>query len=124
VAGVAIVSLAFGLFHFPGLHGTTLPKVILITALSSVIFCLGFLQAGALWAAIGLHFGLNLTLHSIVGAGDPNRASLLRLHVDSPQLGWDAWFWSLVATLILAAALLAIGCRSGSDVMRGRVPEG
>ena len=81
----------------------------MITALSSLLFCLGFLRTGTLWAAIGLHFGLNLTLHSIFGAGDPNRASLIRLAVEPAQLGWDAWFWSLTAMLILAAVLFATG---------------
>ena len=111
-AAVAIVSLAFGLFHVPGLQGAALGKVIAITALSSLVFCLGYLRTRTLWAAIGLHFGLNLTLHSLFGAGDPNRASLLRLNVGSPSPEWDAWFWSLAATLSLAAALLAVGGRA------------
>jgi hypothetical protein len=109
---VAVVSLAFGLFHVPGLQGAALAKVIAITVLSSLVFCLGYLRTGTLWAAIGLHFGLNLTLHSLFGAGDPNRASLLRLSVESTPPGWDAWFWSLTATLVAAAALLAMGRRS------------
>lgn len=121
---VAVVSLAFGLFHVPCLQGAALAKIVAITALSSLVFCLGYLRTGTLWAAIGLHFGLNLTLHSIFGAGDPNRASLLRLNVASPLPGWDAWFWSLTATLIVAAALLAIVRRSRVGLPRATPAAG
>ena len=111
VASVAITSLAFGLFHFPGMHGLALLKVVATAGLCSVIFCLGFLRTGTLWAAIALHAGLNITLHSILGAGDANRASLLRVVADGPVPVWDVWFWSFMAAGSVTAILLALGLR-------------
>ena len=117
VAAVALVSLAFGLFHFPGMHGLALLKVVAMTGLCSVIFCLGFLRAGTLWAAIALHAGMNITLHSILGAGDANRASLLRVVPDGPASDWDVWFWSFMLAGSAAAIVLALGLRkrAGDD---------
>lgn len=107
VAAVAIVSLAFGLFHVSGMQGLALLKVVAITGLCSVIFCLGFLRQGTLWAAIGLHAGMNVTMHSIFGAGDPNRASLLRIAYDGPPPTWDVWFWSFMLAGSAAAIVIA-----------------
>lgn len=117
VAAVAIASLAFGLFHFPGMHGLALLKMVATAGLCSVIFCLGFLRAGALWAAIALHAGLNITLHSVLGAGDANRASLLRVVTDGPARGWDVWFWSFMLAGSVAAIALGLGLRkrAGDD---------
>ena len=114
VAAVAITSLAFGLFHFPGMHGLALLKMVATAGLCSVIFCLGYLRAGTLWAAIALHAGLNITLHSILGAGDANRASLLRVVTDGPAPGWDVWFWSFMVAGSMAAVMLAIGLRKSA----------
>jgi membrane protease YdiL (CAAX protease family) len=108
VIAVAVVSIAFGFFHVPGLQGLALAKVAAITAFCSVIFCLGFLRTGTLWAAIGLHAGMNLALHSIFGAGDASRASLMRVVPDGPSLGWDPWFWSMTAVLVASALMLAL----------------
>jgi membrane protease YdiL (CAAX protease family) len=108
VAAVVTVSLAFGLFHFPGMYGLALLKIIAITGLCSVIFCLGFLRHGTLWAAIGLHAGMNITMHSIFGAGDPNRASLMRIAYDGPPPTWDIWFWSFMLAGSAAAIIIAL----------------
>lgn len=117
VAAVVIASLAFGLFHFPGMHGLALLKIVATAGLCSIIFCLGFLRAGTLWAAIALHAGINITLHSILGAGDANRASLLRVVADGPAPGWDVWFWSFMLAGSVAAIVLALGLRkpAGDD---------
>ena len=106
---VGIVSVAFGLFHAPGMHGAALAKVIAITALSSLIFCLGILRTGTLWSAIGLHAGMNLVLHSIFGAGDASRASLFKIVPDAPAFGWDPWFWSMTAVLVASVLMLVLG---------------
>lgn len=111
VAAVAIASLAFGLFHFPGMHGLALLKVVATAGLCSVIFCVGYLRAGTLWAAVALHAGFNITLHSILGAGDPNRASLFRVVPEGPEPGWDVWFWSFMVAGSVAAVVLALGLR-------------
>lgn len=122
VAGVVIVSLAFGLFHFPGMHGLALLKTVAITSLCSVIYCLGFLRTGTLWSAIGLHAGMNITLHSVLGAGDPNRASLLRIVADGPALTWDAWFWSFMVVGTAAAACIGLAGHAYLP-RRARCPE-
>lgn len=110
VAAVAIVSLAFGVFHVLGPHILTVPgiKTIAITGICSLVFCLGYLRTASLWAAIGLHFGMNLTLHSLFGAGDLSRASLFRLVYDSPALNWDVWFWSFLGTMTVVALLFTV----------------
>lgn len=118
VAAVAISSLVFGLFHFPGMHGVALLKTVATAGLCSVIFCLGFLRAETLWAAIALHAGMNITLHSILGAGDPNRASLLRVVTDGPARSWDVWFWSFMLTGCAAAVVLALGLRKSAGDAR------
>ena len=117
VPAMAIVSLAFGLFHFPGMHGLALLKVVAMTGLCSVIFSLGFLRSGTLWAAIALHAGMNITMHSILGAGDANRASLLRVVPNGSGPGWDVWFWSFMFAGSVAAIVLALGWRkpAGDD---------
>jgi membrane protease YdiL (CAAX protease family) len=125
IAAVVIASLAFGLFHFPGMHGLALLKMVATAGLCSVIFCLGFLRAGTLWAAIALHAGLNITLHSILGAGDTNRASLLRVVPDGPAPGWDVWFWSFMLAGSIAAIVLALGLRktAGDDGISISLPS-
>jgi membrane protease YdiL (CAAX protease family) len=108
VLTVGITSLAFGVFHAPGMQGAALAKVIAITALSSVIFCFGFLRTGTLWSAVGLHAGMNIALHSIFGAGDASRASLFKIVPNAPASGWDLWFWSMTAVLMASAMMLVL----------------
>ena len=112
VAAVMIVSIAFGLFHSPGILGLALLKIIAVTGLCSVIFCLGFLRTGTLWAAIGLHAGMNITMHSIFGAGDSNRSSVLRVVPDGSPKTWDAWFWSFMVIGTIAAVGIALSGRT------------
>jgi membrane protease YdiL (CAAX protease family) len=109
-AAVAMVSLAFGFLHVLGPQALTVAgiKTIAITGMCSLVFCLGNLRTASLWAAIGLHFGMNLTLHSFLGGGDPNRASLFRLVYESPPSNWDPGFWSFIGTMALIALLFTV----------------
>ena len=110
VVAVAIVSLAFGFLHVLGPQAFTVAgiKTIAITGISSLLFSLGYLRTASLWAAIGLHFGMNLTLHSFLGAGDANRASWFRLIYEAPSPNWDTGFWSFLGTAVLIALLFIV----------------
>lgn len=118
VPAIAIISLAFGLFHFPGMQGVALLKMVATTGICSVLFCLAFLRSRTLWAAVALHAGMNITLHAILGAGagDADRTSSpFRLVFDAPAPSWDPAFWSLMLVGTVAAVTLAVIPRRASN---------
>lgn len=105
---VAAVSLAFGLLHLPGTAGIGAVKMIATTGLSSVLFAVAYLRSRTLWTAVGLHMGMNVMLHTILGGGGGSGASLMKTVFDRPTPGFDAAFWSflLVLALFIAGLLL------------------
>jgi len=121
IAAITLVSLAFGLLHLPGMTGVNAVKIVALTGLSSLLFCLAYLRSGSLWMAIGLHAGMNFMLHSILGAGDGRGPSLLKpLYTQALPVAYDAAFWSLmlvqsafaVALLVDWPRLLRIAARN------------
>jgi membrane protease YdiL (CAAX protease family) len=74
-----IVAVLFGLFHLPGLSGSTALKMICTTAAGSYLFAYGFLLTGSLWTAIGMHAFGNLLLHQVLGMGGGN--SILKIEL-------------------------------------------
>jgi membrane protease YdiL (CAAX protease family) len=119
VVAVALVSLAFGILHLPGMTGINAPKIVALTGLSSVLFCLAYVRTGSLWTAIGLHAGMNVMLHSILGGGGGNGPSWLRLVVDDPAPSPIDWFfWCFILVQLACAAGLLVLRRDGSDVAR------
>jgi membrane protease YdiL (CAAX protease family) len=110
ITAVAAVSLAFGILHLPGMEGMQAVKMVVLTGLSSVIFSLAYLRSGTLWTAVGLHMGMNLMLHSVLGGGGGQGPSLLTTVVgDGAPPGFDLAFWSFAAAaLIVIAAMLLL----------------
>lgn len=126
VLAVVLVSLAFGLFHLPGMTGANAVKIIALTGLSSVLFCLAYLLSGSLLAAIGLHAGMNFMLHSLVGAGGGRGPSLLTPMYAPPQpVAHDPAFWSLMlAQSAFAAGFLLIWPRLPTFPRQRTQPDG
>lgn len=108
IVAVAAVSLAFGLLHLPGLQGMGVVKMIVTTGLSSVLFAVAYLRSRTLWTAVGLHMGMNVMLHVILGGGGEAKASLMKAMFDRPPPGFDAGFWSLVFVLALFTVALLL----------------
>ena len=105
-AAILLVSFAFGLLHLPGMTGVNAVKIVALTGLSSVLFCLAFLLSGSLWAAVGLHAGMNFMLHSLLGAGGGRGPSLfVPVYERAAPVAYDAAFWSLM----LIQSAFAIG---------------
>jgi uncharacterized protein len=107
---VLLVSLAFGLLHLPGMAGVNAIKIVALTGLGSLLFCLAYLLSGSLWTAVGLHAGMNFMLHTVLGAGGGHGPSLLKPLYVSPPPAIDAGFWCfIVVQLAVAAVLVLIG---------------
>lgn len=107
VIAIPAVSFAFGLLHLSGMFGMSAVKMIVTTGLCSVLFSLAYLRSGTLWSAVGLHMGMNVMLHSVLGGGQgPSR---LRMVYDSPlPPPFDAGFWSFVLVLLVMIGGLAL----------------
>jgi membrane protease YdiL (CAAX protease family) len=106
---VLAVSLAFGILHLPGTSGIGAVKMIVTTGLCSVIFSIAYLRSGSLWSAVGLHMAMNVTLHSVSGAGGGAGPSLLRAVFDSRSPpAFDAGFWAFTAAAVMTIAALGL----------------
>jgi membrane protease YdiL (CAAX protease family) len=66
-----VLALPFGLFHFPGLEGLALVKILLTTGAMHFVYAYAFLATRSLWAAVGLHAAGNTLLHKVFGVGEP-----------------------------------------------------
>lgn len=112
VAAILLVSLAFGLLHLPGMTGVNAIKIVALTGLCSVLFCLAYLISGSLWAAVGLHAGMNFMLHSVLGAGGGRGPSLFAPHFAQSPPTYDVAFWSfMVVQFAVAVGFLLVGRR-------------
>ena len=106
VVAILLVSFAFGLLHLPGMTGVNAVKIVALTGLSSVLFCLAYLLSGSLWTAVGLHAGMNFMLHSLAGAGGGRGPSLFAPGYErAVPPSYDVAFWSLM----LVQSAFAIG---------------
>ncbi|MBW8745877.1 MAG: CPBP family intramembrane metalloprotease, partial [Sphingomonas sp.] len=102
--------LAFGLLHLPGMTGVNAIKIVALTGLSSLLFCLAYLPSGSLWMAVGLHAGMNFMLHSVLGAGGDRGPSLLKpIYTQTSPVAYDAAFWSLMVVQFVFAIALLMG---------------
>ena len=119
---VAAVSLAFGILHLPGMYGANAMKIIVITGLCSVMFCIAFLATRTLWSAIGLHMGMNIAQHSLLGAGGGRGPSLSVVVFDSPPAAYDVGFWSFLLTALVVIAVM-IRVTSPWNLARAVSPE-
>lgn len=110
IAAITLVSLAFGLLHLPGMTGVNAIKIVALTGLSSLLFCLAYLLSGSLWMAVGLHAGMNFMLHSVLGAGGGRGPSLFKpIYTQTLPVAYDAAFWSLMVIQFAFAIALLIG---------------
>jgi len=101
IVAVLLVSLAFGVLHLPGMTGMNAVKIIALTGMCSSLFCLAYLVSGSLWAAVGLHAGMNFMLHSILGAGGGRGPSLLKpVYEQSALASYDPAFWCFIIILL------------------------
>ena len=121
VAAVLLVSLAFGILHLPGMTGANVSKIIVLTGLSSVLFCLAYLSSASLWTAVGLHAGMNFMLHSIFGAGGGSGPALFRpVYLQVGQIGYDPAFWTLILVQLLCALGLLLAWRGRATLPQRR----
>ena len=105
IAAVLLVSLAFGVLHLPGMTGLNAIKIIALTGLSSSLFCLAYLASGSLWAAVGLHAGMNFMLHSLLGAGGgAGPSQLTPVYEQSAPPGFGTAFWCFIAIQLVCGA--------------------
>jgi membrane protease YdiL (CAAX protease family) len=116
IIAVLLVSLAFGALHLPGMFGGNAIKIVVLTGCSSLLFCLAYLFSGSLWAAVGLHAGMNFALHSLLGAGGGKGPSLLTpVYKAAAPAGNDAAFWCFV--------VVQLACAAGFLLARKRLPS-
>lgn len=102
---LAVIALAFGLFHLPGLSGVMAAKMFLTTGASSYLFSAAFLATDTLWTAIGLHFALNVSLHLVTGL-DGGTALLKPIFTESWPAYFDPGFLIFLSLpLLLASAI-------------------
>jgi hypothetical protein len=96
--------------------GTNAIKIVAITGLSSAMFSIAYLRSGTLWTAVGVHMGMNVLLHSILGGGGGQGPSLLRTEVEQKMsFGLDPTFWSFLATaLVVTGAMIMLWPRAHS----------
>lgn len=107
-----LLAIPFGLFHFQGLDGFGLAKMMLTTGAMHFVYAYAFLACRSLWAAVALHAVGNTLLHKVFGVGE---SALLSTHFDrSPPAGVDVPF--LVFFGVTAA--LAIGLARWSRTRR------
>lgn len=121
IVAVLLVSLAFGVLHLPGMTGVNAIKIVILTGLSSLLFCLAYLSSASLWTAVGLHAGMNFMLHSIFGAGGGSGPALFRPAYPQPApIGYDPAFWSLILVQFLCALGLLLAWRGGATLRQWR----
>jgi hypothetical protein len=112
---VLAVALAFGILHLPGMYGADALKMVVTTGLSSIVFSIAYLGSRTLWAAIGLHMGMNVMLHSVFGGGGGSEPSLFVTKFGQQSLPFDVGFYALIVTLLLTiAAMMLVWTRVGS----------
>ena len=120
VVAVLLVSLAFGVLHLPGMTGVNAIKIIALTGLSSSLFCAAYLASGSLWAAVGLHAGMNFMLHSLLGAGGGRGPSLLSpVYEQSAPPGFGPAFWCFILVQLICGLGFILLC-ARHDVTRRR----
>jgi uncharacterized protein len=71
-----VLALPFGLFHFPGLDGPTLARMLLTTGAMHFVYAYAWLANRSLWAAIALHAVGNTLLHAVLGVDTPGALTL------------------------------------------------
>lgn len=103
---VLAVALAFGVLHLPGMYGVDALKMVVTTGVCSILFAIAYLRSGTLWTAIGLHAGMNVTLHGVYGGAGAGEASLLVAKFEQQSPPVDAGFWTLTLTLVLVVIAL------------------
>ena len=102
---LGITGVLFGLFHLPGLAGVSALKMIVTTALGSVIFAAAYVLSRSLWTAIGAHAWGNLLLHQGLGlSGSPALARIV-LDGEWPKT-YDPGFVAWTAISMPCAAVL------------------
>jgi len=123
VVAVLLVSVAFGVLHLPGMTGVNAIKIIALTGLSSSLFCFAYLASGSLWAAVGLHAGMNFMLHSLLGAGGGAGPSLLTpVYEQSAPPGFGTAFWCFILVqLVCGAGVILVWTRHNAT--RGEQPR-
>jgi membrane protease YdiL (CAAX protease family) len=100
-----LLALPFGLFHFPGLDGLAVLKMVLTTGAMHFVFAYAYLATRSLWAAVALHAVSNTLLHSVLGVGEPAALSMRFLH--DPPRGFDTPFLILFGTACAFGVLLS-----------------
>ena len=112
---MSVVALAFAVLHLPGLSGADAAKMMVTAGLCSVIYSIAFLRSRTLWAAVGLHMGMNVVLHSVLGDGGQGPSLWKIVFGNTSSLPYDAGFASFVlAALITIAALMCLWPRQAS----------
>jgi membrane protease YdiL (CAAX protease family) len=104
---VWVMALAFGLFHLPGTRfGIAGLKMIVTTALYSLIFSYAVILTGSLWTAIGVHVISNILLHTITGLDGANKAMFQPIFNDKISINYDVSFLTFLITAIIISFFL------------------
>lgn len=104
---VAAVALLFGVFHLQG-AGLNLDsfRIVISTAIYSVLFSLSYLLTESLWTAVTAHVTSNILLHSVFGLDGMGHALLVPV-VSGPRTRYyDLGFWALVLGGVVGCCLL------------------
>lgn len=92
---LAVLALAFGLFHLPGLAGPGALKMVCTTAACGLLYSALVLRTGTLWSAIAAHGAMNWVLHTVLGG--TGKPGIFRAEFSSAGFhGVDVGFWGLL----------------------------
>ncbi len=98
-----LLAVPFGLFHFQGLDGLGLAKMMLTTGAMHFVYAYAFLAFRSLWAAVALHAAGNTLLHKVFGVGEPALLSTQFAHSPPPEIDVPFLvFFGVTAALAIA----------------------
>lgn len=111
---------AFGIFHFEGLGGVALAKMIATTGAMHFVFAYAYLGTRTLWTAVSLHAAANILLHSITGLSDHPAVFRSIFTMPMPS-AYDLTFWLFFGVAAAVAIVLAQlpAVRAGSRWLEG-----
>jgi membrane protease YdiL (CAAX protease family) len=116
-AGLALMTVIFGLFHLPayiegGMQSGTLTLAILLASLFGLLFGLIYLRTGSLWLPLILHFTWNFVENDLFNltadATNPNLIGALT-RLQSPLTLTEMSLGNMLVIEFLAYGLIALG---------------
>jgi membrane protease YdiL (CAAX protease family) len=116
-AGLALMTVIFGLFHLPayfegGMRSGTLTLAILLASLFGLLFGLVYLRTDSLWLPVSLHFTWNFVENDLFNlTADSTNQNLIGAvtRLRGPLTAAELGFGNVVVVEMLAFGIIALG---------------